>query len=644
MAGIGYRPDIDGLRAFAVIPVILFHMGLSWMPGGYIGVDVFFVISGFLITSIIKKELDQGIFLFRDFWARRVRRILPAMIFVTASTLAATYAFVFRPDQQAIGMQGLAALLSVANIYFWQSSADYWGPAAEESPFLHAWSLSVEEQFYLFFPVAMWLIFQLRSRWLQSCILTAAVGSLALFLWGSQAHPTATFYLLPTRVWELGTGCLLAVSLSNQPPKNPSFAIFAISGLGMVVASYLFIDKPNGGVGLAVVGTALIIAFGQTGLCNKLLSQQTVVHIGKISYSLYLWHWPVLVLARHLGLDLPGVSENVILVFATYLLALVSYHLVEKPSRRRSGIVPVILVSGTLVAGAAVGMALVPRYYDTSQFDTPRWIEYNCRPNWEPEKSGTFINTIIENPKYKSDALTSGRGVRVGDETIPPEIVVFGDSHGTMWSDAIADIAIEFDIPTAFFVMNRGERPFFGVPPQLGSHTANLTATEKLEFDVARLRAIESRNTKLVVIAARWAAYREQETVDLLGVLNERNIQVLLIEDPPELKIGNTNVMQFLAWKTLLPKRPVTGQQLFLRCDELEENEGGRGLVRHLANKYKNVQLLPTYDLYSSGSEARVVAGSKPLYLDDDHVTFQGAKLAVPRMRDTISRYFSRPE
>ena len=309
MANVGYRLEIDGLRAVAVIPVILFHMGLSWIPGGFIGVDVFFVISGFLITSIIKKELDQGNFSFRDFWARRVRRILPAMIFVTAVTLAVTYFFVFRPDQQAIGKQALAALLSVANIYFWRSAGDYWGSEAEESPFLHAWSLSVEEQFYLFFPVVMWLIFRFRSQWLQGCILTATLGSLALFLWGLPEHRDATFYLLPTRVWELGTGCLLAVSLGHQSPRSSNFGIFAIAGLGMVIASYLFVDKLSAGLGLGVVGAAMIIAFGQTGLCNKLLSQRSVVHIGKISYSLYLWHWPVLVLAKHIGLNWPGISD-----------------------------------------------------------------------------------------------------------------------------------------------------------------------------------------------------------------------------------------------------------------------------------------------------------------------------------------------
>jgi peptidoglycan/LPS O-acetylase OafA/YrhL len=639
MSNLRYRPEIDGLRAVAVIPVILFHMGLSWMPGGYIGVDVFFVISGFLITSIIKKELDQGSFSFRDFWARRVRRILPAMVFVTAVTLAVTYVFVYQPNQPAIGEQALASLLSVANIYFLQNAGDYWGASAEGSPFLHAWSLSVEEQFYLFFPVVMYFAFRLRSRWLQACMLSAVVVSFVLFLWGLKNYPQATFYLLPTRVWELGAGCLLAVSLKNRSLKTSNVGFFATAGLSMVVASYLFIDKPSGGIGLAVVGAALIIAFGQVGLCNKLLSHRLAVHIGKISYSLYLWHWPVLALAKPMGLDWPGISDRVLLVLITYLLAFGTYQIIEKPTRRRKGMVPGILVSVALVAGAALVMArTAPQYYDTSQFDNPRWIEYSCEPRWKPHTAETFVNTSIENPHYKADAFSSGEGVRVGNEKIPPEIIVFGDSHGIMWSAAIADIAGELDIPTAFYVIGHYEKPFFSVPLELGSKTRTLTAAEKLEFDRARLRAIEKSNPKLVIIAARWELILEQETTDLLAVLNERNIQVLLIEDPPRLKnVGNMNVMQYLAWKRLLPERPQTDQQLFLPCHTLGENDGARRFVRDLANKYDNVRLLPTYDLYSSGSEAKVTSGRIPLYLDDDHVTTQGAQLALPRIRGKIA-------
>lgn len=634
MAGlVGYRPEIDGLRAFAVIPVILFHMGLNLVPGGYIGVDVFFVISGFLITSIIKKELELGTFSFRDFWARRIRRILPAMVCVTAVTLAATFAFVFRPEQQAIGKQALASLLSVANIYFWRSAGDYWGNAAEESPFLHAWSLSVEEQFYLFFPITIWLVFRFRLRWLQGCILAAVVASLVLFLWGSQNSPVATFYLLPTRVWELGTGCLLAVTLHtirSGAAEGTTDGVFAVGGLCMVLASYLFIDKPSGGSALPVVGTGLIIAFGQTGICNKLLSHRAVVHTGKISYSLYLWHWPVLVFAKHLGLEWPGVSDTVILGVAIYVLSLATYHFVERPTRRRNGIVPLILLSGILVAFAALGMAWTPRFYDTSQFDEGKYISYNVTPNKSinAAKSGTIV---IEWPGYKPDAYYKG-GIRVGDESVSPAIVVLGDSHAVMWSDAVALIAQEEEISTAFYCMS-GVSPFVEIPPTGKGAAFRITKGQKLQFDEARLRDLEKWKPKLVIIAMAWKEPQDEDAFAFLEFLGRLGSQVLLIEDPPLPSYGERNLMQWLAAQGILP---VDGKRQFVPYKALNANEGGRQVVRDLAAKYDHVQFLPTYDLFVSKAGALVLDGKSVLYFDNDHLLQAGAHKIVPRLREKI--------
>ena len=638
MAGFGYRPEIDGLRAIAVIPVILFHMGLSWIPGGYIGVDVFFVISGFLITSIIKKELDQGTFSFRDFWARRIRRILPAMVFMTACTLAATYVFVLRSEYQAIGKQALAALLSVANIYFWRTTGDYWGTAAEESPFLHTWSLSVEEQFYLFFPIAMWLVFRFRSRWLQGCILAAVIVSLALFLWGSQAYPTATFYLLPTRVWELGTGCLLAVSISNQSPKNSNFGVFAIAGLGMIVLSYRFFDIPNAGLGLAVVGTALIIAFGQVGLCNKLLSHRSVVHIGKISYSLYLWHWPVLVLSVPLGLSWPGFSDKVVLIGATYLLALGTYHLVEKPTRRRHAIVPPILVSGTLVASVALWMVLGQRYYDTTAYSEARYITFDCSPNqkglefpprpYQLLNAPRFATTVIENPYYQPDAFF-GEGIRIGNRSIAPEIVVIGDSHGCMWSDAIATVAREDGISAAFYCM-RGVHPFVDISP-----SSNKDKQEITRFHHAKLSHIETWKPRLVIVGMVWEKNDIPAARAFVDFAKQQGSQVLLIEDPPRFPCGNVNAMQWLASKHI---KPIAGERQFVTTKLDAPTEKERGVVRLLAESYDHVHFLPTYDLYSSDSGVLALDGRDVMYLDDDHLLQAGARKIIPRLRAEISK------
>ncbi len=649
MAGIGYRPEIDGLRAIAVIPVILFHMGLSWIPGGFIGVDVFFVISGFLITSIIRKELEEGTFSFRDFWARRVQRILPAMIFVTACTLAVTYFFVFPPEQQTIGKQGLAALFSVANIYFWRSTGDYWGPTAEESPFLHTWSLSVEEQFYVFFPFAMWLILRFRSRSLQGGIATAAVGSLALYLWGSQAHPTATFYLLPTRVWELGAGCLLAVSPGNPPSRNSSFGALAMAGLGMAVLSYLFLDRLSEGPGLAVIGTTLIIAFGQTGLCNMLLSQRSMVHIGKISYSLYLWHWPILVLAKPIGIDWPGVTDTFVLLVATYGLALGTYHLVEKPTRRRQGVVPATLATLTLTASIAMSIAFMPgRYYDTSAFETAVWIDYDCRPSREtmqrPGEGNTdlFYGVSVTHKGYYPGAHSSN-GITAGDTSKPPTILVFGDSHALMWSKAIADTAYELQISVRFFTIGGGESPFFGIPPTQQGPTRVLSVREKLEFDLARLRAIQKDGPSLVIIAARWKKDHLEESRPLLSLLQSLEVPTVLIEDPPLLKCGNRNVLQYLAWKHLLPEPGSTVQETILPCSNPNAYLEGTSIVQHIAARYSNVDVIHTYDLFARGQGALVLAGRVPLYLDDDHVTSQGARLLTQRLKRVLSKRMPSP-
>jgi hypothetical protein len=354
--------------------------------------------------------------------------------------------------------------------------------------------------------------------------------------------------------------------------------VFATAGLGMIILSYFFFDTLSSGLVLAVVGTALILACGQTGFCSILLSRPAVVHIGKISYSLYLWHWPVLVLAAPLGLDWPGVTDKALLLVVIYVLALGTWQLIEKPARRRPGVVRPVLLSGTVVAVAAAGMALVPRAFDTSGFDVQQWLEYNCRPNWEPETSRLFHNVVVENANYKADAMSSGNGIRTGDESITPEVIVLGDSHGTMWSAAIADVTEELNIPAAFFVIGHGENPFFAIPPELDSSNSSgvLTPDQRLMFDTVRLRALTNWKPRLVVITARWNEEHRDLSGDLLTFLKTRNTEVLLIEDPPVLSTNGENAMQFLAWKGLLPEQPVEGQPWHVPCQVLKKNEGDR--------------------------------------------------------------------
>ncbi|MES0328581.1 MAG: acyltransferase, partial [Gammaproteobacteria bacterium] len=242
MSSITYRPEIDGLRAVAVIPVILFHIDTAWLPGGYTGVDVFFVISGFLITSIILDEYKRGIFSFTNFWLRRVRRILPVLIAMVLTTLVVGEIVLYGPDMNDLGNQGVASLLSFANISHWLITGNYWGHTAESSALLHTWSLSVEEQFYLFFPVMLVITLKYFHKWVTLTLLVLSSLSVLLFFYGAQYHPSATFYLLPTRAWELGVGALVAIAYSKKTliiNKKPELAVI---GLSAIILSYFLVS------------------------------------------------------------------------------------------------------------------------------------------------------------------------------------------------------------------------------------------------------------------------------------------------------------------------------------------------------------------------------------------------------------------
>ena len=633
MAGIAYRPEIDGLRAFAVLPVILFHMSESFIPGGYLGVDVFFVISGFLITSIIYKELDQDTFSFRNFWARRIRRILPAMIVVTASTLAISYFFVFRPDQQDIERQGLAALLSVANIYFWQTAGDYWGTAAEHSPFLHTWSLSVEEQFYLFFPLGIYAIFRVRSKAVAGSILTAVIASLALFLWGSQAHPTSTFYLLPTRVWELGTGCLLAVLLNSKTRPAQNTGTLATAGLCLIMLSYVFISEPSGAITIPVIGTALILAFGQQGVCQKILSTRWLVHIGKISYSLYLWHWPLLVFSEIGELQWEGNSDKVLIALLTYALAFATYKFIETPMRKWQGGVPAILASGGIVAVLAVTMSFAPRFYDTRGFNTSLWMsaKYDLTPTVSEGKPGKQNRTHgieLASREHSADQFLRGGIVKLhgGDK---PKIVVLGDSHAVMWAETLNTVAAQQETSVAFYAMS-GRDPFCQIPPTAKARNANnLVGEINREVDETMIAFLSEWKPTAVIISCFWNRIEEGDTDAFLKWLRQRNIRVFLVEDPPNLDmLRGRNALQFAAWHGV----KYTGDRHYWRIKQNSPNK----LAHRLAAKYDHVSLIPTYNNYANGDKTLLIDDRDCVYVDSDHLTNFGASLSTADFTKTI--------
>lgn len=341
MSSIHYRPEIDGLRAVAIIPVVLYHAGASLLPGGFVGVDVFFVISGFLITSILIKDFRGNRFSILHFYERRARRILPVFFLVVACTLLLGWLTLPPPSLEELSTSAAAATLFVSNIYFWDA-VNYFSSRAEFWPLIHTWSLAVEEQFYVIFPLFLMLVLpragQDRTRII---LLGAVVLSLALGIVGSMRSPVASFYWLPTRFWEIGLGAWLAMGGMPRPTGRRRREALAAVGTIMILTAILayrpWIPFPGWWALLPVVGTGLVIACGGDTRVAKMLSWRPMVFVGLISYSLYLWHWPVLVYARYafgtVKLPLP---VALVCLALTIALAVMSWRYVEAPFRDRA--------------------------------------------------------------------------------------------------------------------------------------------------------------------------------------------------------------------------------------------------------------------------------------------------------------------
>jgi peptidoglycan/LPS O-acetylase OafA/YrhL len=334
-----YRPEIDGLRAIAVVPVILFHANVGIMPGGFVGVDVFFVISGYLITRILLDDLSAGRFSIVNFYERRMRRIAPALFFVCLACLPFAAMWMLPPELRAFGKSLFHALLMVSNFELWDD-VSYFSAKNELKPLLHTWSLSVEEQFYLVFPVLLWALRRCQRRTIFCVVAALAALSFALTLPISRIDPVANFYLPFTRFWELSVGALLAIGgVRTIEIADRMKAALASAGLAGIVLACLFLTSTDGYPGLATllpcIGTVLVLAYASpANLVGRVLALPLFVGIGLISYSLYLWHQPVFAFARLRGMDmLPGWSYAP-LIALTFLLAVFSYFCVERPFRR----------------------------------------------------------------------------------------------------------------------------------------------------------------------------------------------------------------------------------------------------------------------------------------------------------------------
>jgi peptidoglycan/LPS O-acetylase OafA/YrhL len=360
-----YRREIDGLRALAVLPVILFHAGFHLFGGGYVGVDVFFVISGFLITSILLAEIDSGSFSILGFYERRARRILPALFVVMAVCLPFAWIWLMPDEMKSFADSLIAVSGFSSNILFWKESG-YFETATELKPLLHTWSLAVEEQYYVFFPLLLMAAMRLGRRWTLALLMLAALLSLAVAQWGVKHNPNAAFYLLPTRGWELMIGAVIAF-LPAQSAERPGLhkQLLSLAGLALITGAIFLLDKqtPFPGVYalLPTIGAGLIIYFATAEtITGKLLGSKALVGIGLISYSAYLWHQPLFAFARLRTFDTAGPTLMATMALLSLLLAWLTWRYVERPFRDRRRIsgarIFAFSVAGSL-AFVAIGLA-----------------------------------------------------------------------------------------------------------------------------------------------------------------------------------------------------------------------------------------------------------------------------------------------
>lgn len=531
-----YRADIDGLRALAVVPVVLFHAGFETFSGGFIGVDIFFVISGFLITGIIYGEMLAGHFSILAFYERRVRRILPALCAVLAFALIAGWFILLPGAYQSMSESALATAAFASNIYF-KRQTGYFADSADMLPLLHTWSLAVEEQFYIGFPLLLLALMRWGRPFLIPLMLAATVASFALSVWALTPYPEATFYLIVTRAWELAIGALLA--MGAVPAAWSSNTVLreriAAAGLALIVVPIFAYTKETAFPGLAALppclGAGAIIWAGMSPTAStpvassptfvsRLLALSPIVFVGLISYSLYLWHWPMLVFARHLTVSahLDKIAAIVAIVLS-FIAAAASWRYVERPFRDRSLWNRAQLFKAAAAGtGALVAMAagIMLRQGVPARFDQPVLKVASTVP-YSPKGSN-----CLNKPLLNGDIAPECRFGRVDkyQPNAPLSFVLWGDSHSAAAVpvfDAIGErtgMAGGISAFTACPALSHAASQIFG-----SRHRRDCWTHNKRTLDYIT----NSPSIKFVVLCGYWKKYfREARMYDMSGPTEKR--------------------------------------------------------------------------------------------------------------------------
>ncbi|MDD5349592.1 MAG: acyltransferase family protein [Chthoniobacteraceae bacterium] len=654
-----YRPEIDGLRALAVLPVILYHAKLGF-PGGYTGVDVFFTISGFLITSLILKDIESGKFSLAGFWERRIRRIFPALITMVLLSLLAGAFFLLPSDFLNLGKSAIAQAMLAANFYFWGDDSErggYFGPTSNERPLLHTWSLAVEEQFYLFFPLIMLGLIRCKPfrnpRTLSATMLFGLLAGLAVSALGVKLRAGAAFYLLPTRAWELLCGALIATSFKAKlTPGNPAIRE-SLSWLGIagIMLPYWLYTKETPFPGFAALpsclGTGLVIWSNgrlddrQTGLTSagRLLTLPPLVFVGMISYSLYLWHWPVLVFGKYwLPNNQDQTAATIGLLLIGIFLSVLSWRFVETPFRTRQ-VMPTrqaayrFAAAGTLLS-LALSLLIVASHGLTQRM--PKSVAQNDRARYD------HLSWNKENQLETRD-IQQGRITPLGPKTptAPAKLLIWGDSHALHAIPAIDTLCRETGIK-GYAVMYPSTPPLFQSTTSQSRYGLRENITE---WATEVLQQIKQQGITHVVLAAKWDNYQAMDA-QLLGksltatihTLHNAGCKVWVLMDVPD--VAPNPPYKVLARNTLFHT------EIDRYCQTAKAHRQRNSVIYQLANQNLPATFLdPTPPLLSPDKDRyKIDINGISIYSDTNHLT-KSASLALllPMLQKEMSPLLRQP-
>lgn len=651
-----YRREIDGLRALAVLPVIFFHAGFSFFSGGYVGVDVFFVISGYLITSILLSDLEKGDFSIQRFYERRARRILPALFFVMLCCIPFAWAWMAADQLKDFSQAFVAISFFASNILFWKKE-DYFAPNSEENPLLHTWSLAVEEQFYLFFPIFLLLLWRFGRSTTFYLVIALSVASLISSEWVSRYDSSANFYLLPTRAWELGVGAICAFILNHRPIRESQ--ILSLVGVVLIGISIFLFDKsirfPSVYTLVPVIGTALVILFGSVKTyAGKLLSSPTLVGVGLISFSAYLWHQPLFAFARVRILGEPAPSVMLLLSIASLLFAWFSWKYIEQPFRKGK-LLPSsrsVFSASAIATFAFLSFGIYGHISDgvPQRISLPDSIARDLNVRELSEECFDFSMKRVED---------EGFFCLLGERSKLPTVAVIGDSHSLSFIPALDELARD----------KRRSFLFSGVsscPPTNNTFVYRFDERRDVcakRNQVAYKQIIES-GIKEVILISRWTYYStgdvssdfmfigdkydvERDKAKSAEKLSERlmktleeyeasGVSVMIFHQPPVQEIdarrfynysfiyGESNFEKFLL------------EMSVKTFDHVSRYQPVYNMIEKSARVFDGVRTIDFSADLCDSEICKIGNSERSNYFDDDHLSNFGAKKLVSAYADSL--------